>query len=550
MALYTISPMARRVRQVAWTALFAGLGGLAAWLALSGPRPAPPAPYVSCSIAGHVVGAADPEAGFEASRAILQGWLGQSITLVVGEARPERTREQLGVRIDWARLRRLVAEAEDPASPLRRRHDRLAVAGRAPVLLPIPYTVDFQAAIGEILQMKEEVDRPAVDARYDFKTRTVSPDGPGQRLDAWAALARLDSALDRGATAVEVPVETDTARRTAVALSSLSTDQVLGWFETPYARDAKHEARAYNLQVAASKLDGTVVMPDDTFDFNQVVGPRDEAHGYKVAPVIAQGALVDGMGGGTCQVAGTLHAAALFAGLDIVERRPHTRPSFYIKMGLDAAVAYPAVTLRLRNPYAFPVVLHESVQNGVVRAEVLGPARPRSVTFMRRIDEVLPFAERDTPDPGLPKGARELRQRGIPGFKITRWRVLRDGAFSVREHRTDYYPATPQLWRVGKGPDDPRFEAHDDEHPEYVADEFLTMREGPEGHERVDAKGEPPAGAGRAGEIVESHVAGKSGTYGWTLREGLAKQMQGTRSPAARSPRQPEGQGPGREGID
>jgi hypothetical protein len=108
---------------------------------------------------------------------------------------------------------------------------------------------------------------------------------------------------------------------------------------------------------------------------------------------------------------------------------------------------------------------------------------------------------------------RELKQRGVPGFRITRWRVLRDGAFSVREHRTDYYPPTAQLWRVGKGPEDPRFEGHDDDHPEYVADEFLTMREGT--------------------EIVESRVPGKSGPYGWTEREGLAKQTQGTRTKRA-----------------
>src|SRR5262249_19566011 len=162
----------------------------------------------------------------------------------------------------------------------------------------------------------------------------------------------------------------------------------------------------------------------ETFDFNQVVGARNEANGYKVAPVIAQGELVDGIGGGTCQIAGTLHAAAFFAGLDLGDRKPHTRPSFYIKMGLDAAVAYPTVTLELKNPYPFPVVLHQTVQGGMVRAEVLGPRRTRDVTFARRIDDVVPFAEKDVPDPALPKGARELKQRGIPGFKVTRWRIV------------------------------------------------------------------------------------------------------------------------------
>ena len=94
-------------------------------------------------------------------------------------------------------------------------------------------------------------------------------------------------------------------------------------------------------------------MPGEIFDFNEVVGPRDEANGYKVAPVIAEGELVDGIGGGTCQISGTLHGAAFFAGLEIVERYPHTRPSSYIKMGLDATVVYPTINFRMKNRFRF-----------------------------------------------------------------------------------------------------------------------------------------------------------------------------------------------------
>src|SRR5690606_38614959 len=111
------------------------------------------------------------------------------------------------------------------------------------------------------------------------------------------------------------------------------------------------------------------------------------ANGYRVAPVIAQGELVDGIGGGTCQTSGTLHAAAFFAGLTIVERVPHSRPSTYILLGLDAAVAYPAINFKLRYDFDFPIVLHETVKNGIVRAEILGPKRRRTVSFFRRIDE-------------------------------------------------------------------------------------------------------------------------------------------------------------------
>ena len=111
----------------------------------------------------------------------------------------------------------------------------------------------------------------------------------------------------------------DLLARTGVAMApGIDFDTVLGFFETRYNTAKKYADRTYNLRLAASRLDGMVLMPGDVFDFNEVVGPRDEAHGYKVAPVIAQGELVDGIGGGTCQVSGTLHAAAFFAGLEIV----------------------------------------------------------------------------------------------------------------------------------------------------------------------------------------------------------------------------------------
>ena len=114
---------------------------------------------------------------------------------------------------------------------------------------------------------------------------------------------------------------------------------------------------------------------------------------------------------------------------------------------------------------------------------------------------------------------------------MTRWRIVRDGPFAVREHHQDYYPPTSQIWRVGTGPEDPKFEAQDDAHPEYVADEFLFISQG------ASVKG--PHGS----DMVESRIPGKTGTYGWTVREGFAKEMHGTR---AKEEKDPEGH----EGVD
>jgi vancomycin resistance protein YoaR len=390
----------------------------------------------------------------------------------------------------------------------------------------MPVVTDEKRAFYSMMEVKGSLDKSPVDARLDLGHRRVLPEEAGRRMDLYATLAKVDQAMTRGDTKIVAAVDNLSAGRASDAIKNVQIDDVLGYFETKYAKDMKHEARTFNLRLAASKLDGYVIMPGETFDFNEVVGPRNEAMGYRVAPVIASGELVDGIGGGTCQVAGTLHGAAYFAGLDIVERKPHTRPSFYIKMGMDATVVYPTITLKLRNPFPYPVVLHEVVEDGMVHAEILGPKRTRDVTFVRKINEVVPFQEREVSDQNVPKGERMLAQRGIPGFKITRYRILRDGSSAVRERSQDVYPATSQIWKVGTGEPDDKFVSHDDEHPEYVADEYLQISQGPDVH---DPRGHaaPPGGS-----TVESRVAGKYGTHGWTVREGFAKALKGSHTSA------------------
>jgi vancomycin resistance protein YoaR len=459
----------------------------------------------------------------DAARAIARAYLSERVAITVaGSGSRERAREELGARVDAERIASLVREARDPRSALRRAHAQVAF-GRE-LRLPLPVAADLRRATIALLQIKDDLDRPPVDARLDLETSRVAADEPGRRMDVYATLARLDDALVKGDDKIEAVVESIPASRTAGQLKDVRIDDVLGYFETRYAADQKHEARTYNLRLAASKLDGHVIMPGETFDFNEVVGPRTEANGYKVAPVIAQGELVDGVGGGTCQIAGTLHGAAFFAGLDILERHPHTRPSFYIKMGMDSTVAYPAITMKLRNPFPFPIVLHEKLQKGLVRAEILGPRRTRDVTYVRHINEVIPFQEREVQDPKIPKGKRQLQQRGIPGFKITRYRIVRDGPFAVRERMQDTYPPTSQIWRVGSGDGDTKWKPSDDDHPEYVADEYLVISQGP--NVQSPRASDVPD---RGGPTVESRVAGKYGTHGWTVRAGFAKATSGSR---------------------
>jgi hypothetical protein len=155
-----------------------------------------------------------------------------------------------------------------------------------------------------------------------------------------------------------------------------------------------------------------------------VVGDRTEKEGYRVAPVIQGGELIDGLAGGMCQIASTLHAAAFFAGLEIVSSTPHSRPSAYIPMGLDSTVVYPTTDLKLRNPYDFPVVMHYQVNQGSVKVELLGKERPYRVIFEREIKAETAFGSESRGDSEMPSGQRLVVQEGYPGYSLIRRRYI------------------------------------------------------------------------------------------------------------------------------
>ncbi|HJL34470.1 MAG TPA: VanW family protein, partial [Polyangiaceae bacterium LLY-WYZ-15_(1-7)] len=413
----------------------------------------------------------------------------------------ERSWRELGARVDVERLEGWLQQAADPSSPMRE-----AAGARLPLRLPVE--VDPAGVMPWLRELKREIDRPAKDATLDPETGAVVPEQEGRVVDAWGTLEALDAALRAGEDQLAVVIERRPARRTRAELEGVDVSTVLGTFQTPYNGSGDAADRTHNLRVAARKVDGLVLMPGEVFDFNEVVGERSLANGFKPAPVIAGGELVDGVGGGACQIAGTLHAAAFFGGLEIVERNPHSRPSSYIKLGLDAAVAWPNLNFRFRNDRSFPVMVRLVVEGGWVRGEIRGAARTDQVSFVRRIDEAIPYEERENEDPRLPAGVRVLAQRGVPGFRVTVWRIRRDPETNQARSTRDEvsYPPTTQIWRVGTGAPAPSgYEPPEgDTHGEYRADEYLESTQGPgiEGTETV-------------------RRAGRTGSPGWTVRAGM-----------------------------
>ena len=138
---------------------------------------------------------------------------------------------------------------------------------------------------------------------------------------------------------------------------------LIGSYATAYNPNI---SRAVNVSLAASRINGMVIQPGESFSFNQAILPRTSANGYVEASMIVNKKFVPGIGGGICQVSSTLYAAMLSAGLPATERHPHSLRVTYIPEGMDATISGNTLDLRFTNIFAEPIQIQASADQGTL----------------------------------------------------------------------------------------------------------------------------------------------------------------------------------------
>ena len=398
------------------------------------------------------------------------------IALVLpGKDRPvlEASYAHLGLRVDVEHTVDVALRAGKDGDLLTRLDAvRESRAGRSDV--PLFSRLDADVALAKLAVLKEHEDTSAVSARLDLDKHATVPERDGHYIDADGTIALLQKALPDGRTSsITLPVQAFPPRISSAFLKSLDISAVVAEFETFFSRSGDQKRRGKNIDNAAQKLDGVVISPGELVSFNDVVGERSEANGFEKSWEIFKGEMVEGVGGGTCQVASTFHAATFFGGFDVLERLPHSRPSAYIPMGLDSTVVFPAVDLKVRNPHPFPVVVHASTEGGKLRVELLGKMRPVRVAFGRDVTDTLPYKRKIEEDPALSGNRVLAKQHGIKGYKIKRTRTFTyPNGTTKKEETTDTYPPTTEIYKVPPGFDVallPALPSGDDEEPDLTS---------------------------------------------------------------------------------
>ena len=122
-------------------------------------------------------------------------------------------------------------------------------------------------------------------------------------------------------------------------------------------------SRINNIRIAAGNMNGYILSPGESASLSTIFKPRTSANGYKEAGVYVGGKVVNGTGGGICQVSSTTYNALMNAGITVTERHTHSSPVSYLPLGTDAAISAGSKDLQFRNDYAHEIKL-ETVVSG------------------------------------------------------------------------------------------------------------------------------------------------------------------------------------------
>jgi vancomycin resistance protein YoaR len=213
--------------------------------------------------------------------------------------------------------------------------------------------------------------------------------------------------------------------------------------------------RIHNVQLVARMVDGALIEPGETFSFNGTTGERSSERGFREAPVIINGELQNGIGGGVCQVSTTVFNAAYEAGLPIESRTNHALYIAHYPQGRDATVNYPDLDLKFKNDTGGWLLLRAFVGSSALTVKLYGTPQHRRVESETAPLEVTgPAGVKRVADPGLWSGTEVVDDFGEPSRKtsVTRRVYSREGALLSESTWTSWYRSEPKMIRYGTKP--------------------------------------------------------------------------------------------------
>lgn len=316
--------------------------------------------------------------------------------------------------------------------------------------------IDQEVLKAKLEEIAAQVNEPAVAATITGFNETAGftfDEGrDGRVVDVHDLMDAVNGRIAGGGGSTSVDRTVITGGRSIEDLKNMFG--LIAQFKTS-ARSSS-DNRLTNLRLATRTLNGMCIEPGEVFSFNGTLGPRTRAKGYKGAPALSSGSHSSSVGGGVCQVATTLFNAVARSGLEIVERSPHSIPSTYVAIGLDATVNWPDLDFRFKNSSEYPIYISAKVTPSKhVYCAIYGRLLDNDGSYRLKgvVNET--YRPRDAKyayTSSLPTGAHKWVEERYKGYKVTTYRGYFEGEKEISREVlfTSLYPSSAGKCLIGK----------------------------------------------------------------------------------------------------
>ena len=334
-------------------------------------------------------------------------------------------------------------------TPFRERADMAVALRQNGVNLTTSVTYDHEAVRGMVEQIAAYVTREPIDAQiqsFDYNTRTFTftESQPGVTIDQQLLYERIIAALDGGEKNATVTVDPIISEPNVTTAQMMDRFTLISAYTTKTTNDAN---RNTNIRLACEAINGTALLPGETFSFNEATGQRTTAKGYKAAGAISAGQSIEEVGGGICQVSSTIFNAVARANLQITSRSPHAWPSTYVNIGEDATVNWPNLDFKFTNNTNSPIFLIAYYKDRQMSAEIWGMSLGEGVTIDLESTIVQtnypPSEPKYVYNPEMEYGLSKTTVKARTGYVVETYKVwYKDGVETSRElmHKSTYKP--------------------------------------------------------------------------------------------------------------
>ena len=275
----------------------------------------------------------------------------------------------------------------------------------------------------DIEKIYNEVYKEAKDAYIEENPFKLHVEENG--LDFGVSIDEAKKIISEQKEIYEIPLKIDKAKVKTEDLGDKLFNQTLSKYTTIY--DAGNTSRGTNIAIAARTINGTVILPGETFSYNKILGNTTKEKGYKLGGSYVNGKVVPAYGGGICQVSTTLYNAALYANLEIVERHNHSYSVSYVPASRDATVSYGGKDFKFKNSRTYPIKIVASAKNGVISVSLKGIKEEKEydIEIKSTTLSTTPYSTTYQDNSNLAEGKEKVIQVGHNGMKSQAYKIVK-----------------------------------------------------------------------------------------------------------------------------